>query len=79
MEKWEEGFYITGMAGSMTGSSLVVMSKGTPYTQQSYKVRGGASFLGKRLPGAHIVPSLVCPSLVRELPCPVFCSWFCQP
>jgi hypothetical protein len=39
MEKWEEGFYITGMAGSMTGSSLVVMSKGTPYTQQSYKVR----------------------------------------
>jgi len=40
MEKWEEGFYITGMAGSMTGSSLVVMSKGTPYTQQSYKVRG---------------------------------------
>ena len=38
MEKWEEGYYITGMAGSMTGSSLVVMSKGTPYTQQSYKV-----------------------------------------
>ena len=42
MEKWEEGFYITGMAGSMTGSSLVVMSKGTPYTQQSYKVGGNA-------------------------------------
>lgn len=38
MEKWEEGYYITGMAGSMTGGSLVVMSKGTPYTQQSYKV-----------------------------------------
>lgn len=39
MEKWEEGFYITAMAGSASGSSLVVMSKGTPYTQQSYKAR----------------------------------------
>ena len=39
MEKWEEGYYITAMAGSTGGSSLVVMSKGTPYTQQSYKVR----------------------------------------
>lgn len=38
MTKWEEGFYITAMAGSTSGSSLVVMSKGTPYTQQSYKV-----------------------------------------
>lgn len=38
MEKWEDGFYITAMAGSASGSSLVVMSKGTPYTQQSYKV-----------------------------------------
>jgi hypothetical protein len=27
------------MAGSMSSASLVVMSKGTPYTQQSYKVR----------------------------------------
>ena len=39
MERWEDGFYITAMAGSAGGSSLVVMSKGTPYTQQSYKVR----------------------------------------
>ena len=38
MEKWEDGYYITAMAGSTSGSSLVVMSKGTPYTQQSYKV-----------------------------------------
>lgn len=38
MERWEDGFYITAMAGSAGGSSLVVMSKGTPYTQQSYKV-----------------------------------------
>lgn len=38
MERWEEGFYITAMAGSVGGASLVVMSKGTPYTQQSYKV-----------------------------------------
>ena len=52
MEKWEEGFYITGMAGSMTGSSLVVMSKGTPYTQQSYKV-GGRLFTPRELPTCH--------------------------
>ena len=45
MAKWEEGFYITAMAGSTSGSSLVVMSKGTPYTQQSYKVRADASHL----------------------------------
>ena len=38
MEKWEEGYYITAMAGSTSSSSLVVMSKGTAYTQQSYKV-----------------------------------------
>ena len=44
MEKWEEGFYITAMAGSATGSSLVVMSKGTPYTQQSYKVSDSFPF-----------------------------------
>ncbi|GAB4816588.1 hypothetical protein N2152v2_003634 [Parachlorella kessleri] len=44
MEKWEEGFYITAMAGSNTGNSLVVMSKGTPYTQQSYKVSDSFPF-----------------------------------
>ncbi len=44
MEKWEEGFYITAMAGSMSGSSLVVMSKGTAYTQQSYKVSDSFPF-----------------------------------
>jgi hypothetical protein len=41
-EKWEEGYYITAMAGSMSSASLVVMSKGTPYTQQSYKVCSSA-------------------------------------
>lgn len=45
MAKWEEGFYITAMAGSTSGSSLVVMSKGTPYTQQSYKVCADTSHL----------------------------------
>lgn len=44
MEKWEDGFYITAMAGSASGSSLVVMSKGTPYTQQSYKVSDSFPF-----------------------------------
>lgn len=38
MEKWEEGYYITSVAGSENMSSLVVMSKGTRFTQQSYKV-----------------------------------------
>ncbi|XP_062189362.1 casein kinase 1-like protein HD16 isoform X2 [Phragmites australis] len=38
MDQWEKSYYITAIAGSTNGSSLVVMSKGTPYTQQSYKV-----------------------------------------
>ena len=43
-EKWEEGYYITAMAGSMSSACLVVMSKGTPYTQQSYKVSDSFPF-----------------------------------
>ena len=35
-------------AGSATGSSLVVMSKGTPYTQQSYKVSGEQQQAGRQ-------------------------------
>ncbi|KAJ3698816.1 hypothetical protein LUZ61_002521 [Rhynchospora tenuis] len=38
MEQWEKNYYISAIAGATNGSSLVVMSKGTPYTQQSYKV-----------------------------------------
>lgn len=38
LEHWEEGHYITSMAGSNAGGSLVIMSKNTSYTQQSYKV-----------------------------------------
>ncbi|KAI6673558.1 hypothetical protein NL676_001464 [Syzygium grande] len=38
MEQWERNYYISSIAGASNGSSLVVMSKGTPYTQQSYKV-----------------------------------------
>ncbi|XP_042002808.1 casein kinase 1-like protein HD16 [Salvia splendens] len=38
MEQWEQNYYISSIAGAANGSSLVVMSKGTPYTQQSYKV-----------------------------------------
>lgn len=44
MEKWEDGYYITAMAGAASGASLVVMSKGTPYTQQSYKVSDSFPF-----------------------------------
>ncbi len=53
MAKWEEGFYITAMAGSTSGSSLVVMSKGTPYTQQSYKVCADASHLRPSITAKH--------------------------
>ncbi|ONI15773.1 hypothetical protein PRUPE_3G060400 [Prunus persica] len=38
MEQWENNYYISAIAGATNGSSLVVMSKGTPFTQQSYKV-----------------------------------------
>ncbi|KAE8720835.1 cation efflux family protein [Hibiscus syriacus] len=38
MDQWEKNYYISSIAGSNGGSSLVVMSKGTQYTQQSYKV-----------------------------------------
>lgn len=53
MEKWEEGFYITAMAGSNSGWSLVAMSKGTPYTQQSYKVRLWLILCCELLPEDH--------------------------
>ncbi|KAF6139300.1 hypothetical protein GIB67_021510 [Kingdonia uniflora] len=38
MEQWDRNYYISSIAGAANGSCLVVMSKGTPYTQQSYKV-----------------------------------------
>ena len=38
MEQWDAGFYITAIAGSSDASSLVVMSKGARFSQQSYKV-----------------------------------------
>ncbi|OIT21623.1 PREDICTED: casein kinase 1-like protein HD16 [Nicotiana attenuata] len=38
MEQWEKNYYISAIAGANNGSSLVVMSKGTQYLQQSYKV-----------------------------------------
>ncbi|KAJ4886224.1 Protein kinase family protein [Raphanus sativus] len=44
MEQWEKNFYISSIAGANNGSSLVVMSKGTPYTQQSYKISDSFPF-----------------------------------
>uniref|UniRef100_A0A803KLY0 non-specific serine/threonine protein kinase n=1 Tax=Chenopodium quinoa TaxID=63459 RepID=A0A803KLY0_CHEQI len=44
MEQWEKNFYISSVAGASNGSSLVVMSKGTQYTQQSYKVSDAFPF-----------------------------------
>ncbi|KAL4269564.1 hypothetical protein GQ457_HM000060 [Hibiscus cannabinus] len=38
MEQWEKNYYINAIAGASNGCSLVVMSKGTQYLQQSYKV-----------------------------------------
>eukprot|EP00983_Pelagomonas_calceolata_P059900 1146133-Pelagomonas_calceolata.AAC.3 len=36
---WEEGYYITAMAGALSGCAFVVMSKGTPYTIPPRSVR----------------------------------------
>ncbi|KAJ9692272.1 hypothetical protein PVL29_011369 [Vitis rotundifolia] len=44
MEQWEKNFYISAIAGATNGSSLVVMSKGTQYLQQSYKVSDSFPF-----------------------------------
>uniref|UniRef100_A0A1D1YCX1 non-specific serine/threonine protein kinase n=1 Tax=Anthurium amnicola TaxID=1678845 RepID=A0A1D1YCX1_9ARAE len=44
MEQWEKNYYISAIAGASNGSSLVVMSKGTQYTQQSYKVSDSFPF-----------------------------------
>ncbi|PON47425.1 Serine/threonine protein kinase [Trema orientale] len=44
MEQWEKNFYISAIAGANNGSSLVVMSKGTQYLQQSYKVSDSFPF-----------------------------------
>ncbi|KAK1289407.1 Casein kinase I isoform delta-like [Acorus calamus] len=44
MQQWEKNYYISAVAGANNGSSLVVMSKGTPYQQQSYKVSDSFPF-----------------------------------
>ncbi|XP_030464584.1 casein kinase 1-like protein HD16 [Syzygium oleosum] len=44
MEQWEKNYYISAIGGSANGSSLVVMSKGTQYLQQSYKVSDSFPF-----------------------------------
>ncbi|KAL5563376.1 hypothetical protein UlMin_033719 [Ulmus minor] len=44
MEQWEQNYYISSIAGANNGSSLVVMSKGTQYSQQSYKVSDSFPF-----------------------------------
>ncbi|XP_078164222.1 casein kinase 1-like protein HD16 isoform X1 [Carex rostrata] len=44
MEQWEKNYYVTTLAGANNGSSLVVMSKGTQYAQQSYKVSDSFPF-----------------------------------
>ncbi|KAF8393432.1 hypothetical protein HHK36_021676 [Tetracentron sinense] len=44
LEQWENNYYISAIAGANNGSSLVVMSKGTQYAQQSYKVSDSFPF-----------------------------------
>ncbi|XP_043720209.1 casein kinase 1-like protein HD16 isoform X2 [Telopea speciosissima] len=44
MDQWEKNYYISAIAGANNGSSLVVMSKGTQYAQQSYKVSDSFPF-----------------------------------
>ncbi len=60
MEKWEEGFYITSVAGSDSNNSLVVMSKGARFSQQSYKVRRGLRM-------THVRSGHVCMACVADL------------
>jgi hypothetical protein len=53
LEQWDDGYYITALAGSTTGSALVIMSKvGTttrPYPL--YVKRLGVSVCKSRIPG----------------------------
>ncbi|CAM8916536.1 unnamed protein product [Rhodiola kirilowii] len=44
LEQWEKNYYITSVAGAIFGHSLVIMSKGTQYLQQSYKVSDSFPF-----------------------------------
>ncbi|XP_022843338.1 casein kinase 1-like protein HD16 [Olea europaea var. sylvestris] len=44
LEQWEKNYYISAVAGATNGCSLVVMSKGTQYLQQSYKVSDSFPF-----------------------------------
>ncbi|KAK4791573.1 hypothetical protein SAY86_031986 [Trapa natans] len=44
MAQWDRNYYITAIAGANNGSSFVVMSKGTAYVQQSYKVSDAFPF-----------------------------------
>ncbi|KAE9454326.1 hypothetical protein C3L33_13774, partial [Rhododendron williamsianum] len=44
MEQWEKNYYISSIAGANNGSSHVVMSKGTQYSQQFYKVSDSFPF-----------------------------------
>ncbi|KAL5697569.1 Casein kinase 1-like protein hd16 [Ranunculus cassubicifolius] len=44
MDMWERNYYISAIAGANNGSSFVVMSKGTQYSQQSYKVSDSFPF-----------------------------------
>ncbi|XP_054782890.1 casein kinase 1-like protein HD16 [Prosopis cineraria] len=44
MEQWEKNYYISSVAGATNGSSLVIMSKGTSFVQQSYKVSDSFPF-----------------------------------
>ncbi|GAV65614.1 hypothetical protein CFOL_v3_09129 [Cephalotus follicularis] len=44
MEQWENNYYINALARVQNGSSLVVVSKGTTYVQQSYKVSNSFPF-----------------------------------
>ncbi|KAL8031878.1 hypothetical protein ABFX02_13G058100 [Erythranthe guttata] len=38
MKQWDDNYYITALAGADDGGSFVVMSKGTPYLEQEYRL-----------------------------------------
>lgn len=60
MEQWEKNYYISALAGATNGSSLVVMSKGTSFTQQCYMVSDTFPFkwIKKKWKEGHFVTSM---------------------
>lgn len=60
VSRWEEGYYITAVGGGANFNSVVAMSKGTRFTQQSYKVSDSFPFkwIAKKWREGYFVTSM---------------------